>query len=130
MPFTRIDMPSGKTPEYRAVVADTVQDALHTALGVPMEERFQVLTEHAPGTLVIDPGYLGISRSSDAVVIQVFLNRGRDADLKRKLYAALADGLHARAGLRREDLVVSLVEVGREDWSFGNGKAQLVEDKP
>lgn len=130
MPLARIDMPAGKTPEHRAAVADAVQEALHAALGVPLAERFQVLAEHAPGALVIDPGYLGVSRSPDAVLVQVFLNRGRGAGLKRRFYAALADMLHARAGLRREDLVVSLVEVGPEDWSFGNGEAQLVEDKP
>ena len=128
MPLTRIDMPAGKSPEHRAAVGDCVQEALHAALGVPREERFQVLTEHAPGTLVIDPGYLGISRSPDAVIVQVFLNRGRDAGLKRKFYAALAERLHARAGLRPEDVVVSLVEVGREDWSFGNGEAQLAKE--
>ncbi len=128
MPLTHIDMPAGKTPEYRAAVADAVQEALHATLGVPREERFQVLAEHPPDALVIDPGYLGISRSPDAVIVQVFLNRGRDVSLKRKFYAELTDRLHARAGLRREDVVVSLVEVGREDWSFGNGEAQLAKE--
>lgn len=128
MPLTRIDMPAGKTPEHRAAVADAVQEALHAALGVPQEERFQVLAEHAPGAFVIDGGYLGVTRSPDAIIVQVFLNRGRDAGLKRRFYAALADGLRACVGLRREDLVVSLVEVGPEDWSFGNGEAQLAKE--
>ena len=30
-----------------------------------------------------------------------------------------------RIGLRPEDLVVNLVEVKRENWSFGSGEAQL-----
>ena len=127
MPFTRIDMPSGKTPEYRAAVADAVQEALHAALGVPLEERFKVPAQHVPGCLVIDPSDLGVGRSPDTLVVQVFLNRGRDAALKAKSYAVRADGLHARAGLRREDAVVSLVEVGPDDWSFGNGEAQLAK---
>ena len=128
MPLTRIDMPGGKTPEHRAAVADAVQEALHAALGVPREERFQVLAEHAPGALVIDGGYLGVSRSPETIIVQVFLNRGRAAGLKRRFYKALAEMLQARAGLRREDLVVSLVEVGPEDWSFGNGEAQLAKE--
>jgi phenylpyruvate tautomerase PptA (4-oxalocrotonate tautomerase family) len=57
-------------------------------------------------------------------VIQVTLNEGRDADMKSRFYRTLADGLRERVGLRPEDLVVNLVEVKRENWSFGNGKAQ------
>ncbi len=125
MPLVRIDMPVGRPPEVRAALGDAVQQALHDALGVPMAERFQVIAEHPPGGLVVDPGYLGVARSAEAVVIQVTLNRGRDADKKKHLFATLADLLHARVGLRREDVVVSLVEVGREDWSFGNGQEQL-----
>jgi 4-oxalocrotonate tautomerase len=75
---------------------------------------------------VIDRTYLGIDRSADAIVVQVTLNEGRDADVKRNFYRTLADGLRERVGLRPEDLVVNLVEVKRENWSFGRGEAQFV----
>ena len=125
MPLVRIDLPAGRPPADRVALGDAVQQALHDALGVPIDERFQVIAEHPPGNLLVDPGYLGVVRSPDAVLIQVTLNRGRDAGRKRHFFAVLADALHERVGLRREDVVVSLVEVGREDWSFGNGEAQL-----
>jgi 4-oxalocrotonate tautomerase len=32
--------------------------------------------------------------------------------------------LHERLGLRREDVMIVLVEVKKENWSFGNGVAQ------
>src|ERR1700753_2805781 len=99
---------------------------MHAALKVPLEERFHIFTEHAPADLVIDPTYLGIDRSADATVIQVTLNEARDADMKSRFYRTLVDGLRERVGLRPEDLVVNLVEGKRENWSFGNGKAQLV----
>ena len=126
MPLVRIDMPAGKPADYRQAVLETVQSAMHAALGVPLHERFHIVTERSPADLAIDPGYLGIPRSSDAMVVQVTLNAGRDAARKKVFYRAIADGLHARVGLRREDVVISLVEVSREDWSFGNGEAQLV----
>ncbi len=44
--------------------------------------------------------------------------------MKKAFYAAVADGLHERVGLRREDVVIGLVEVKKENWSFGNGEAQ------
>jgi phenylpyruvate tautomerase PptA (4-oxalocrotonate tautomerase family) len=126
MPLVRVELPSGKAANYRAAVGQAIQEAMHAALKVPLEERFQIFTEHSPGNLVIDPNYLGIDRSADAVVVQVTLNEGRDADVKRSFYRALADGLRERVGLRLEDLVVNLVEVKRENWSFGRGEAQLV----
>jgi len=124
MPFVRIDLPQGKPPEYRAGIGDVVYEAMRTTLNVPENDRFQVITEHAPGGLVIDPTYLGIARSADAVTIQVTLNAGRSVELKKAFYRAVADGLHERLGLRREDVFINLVEVPKENWSFGNGEAQ------
>ena len=126
MPLVRVELPTGKPAEYRAAVSEAIQQAMHAALKVPPEERFHIFTEHAPADLVIDRTYLGIKRSADAIVVQVTLNEGRDAEVKRGFYRTLADGLRGRVGLRPEDLVVNLVEVKRENWSFGRGEAQLV----
>ncbi|MFY9292905.1 MAG: tautomerase family protein [Methylorubrum rhodinum] len=124
MPLARIDLPQGKPPVYRQTVGDVVYEAMRTTLNVPENDRFQVIAEHAPGGLVIDPTYLGIARSADALTIQVTLNAGRSVELKKAFYRAVADGLHERLGLRREDVFISLVEVPKENWSFGNGEAQ------
>jgi 4-oxalocrotonate tautomerase len=126
MPLVRVEMPAGKPAEYRAAVGEAIQQAMHTALKVPLEERFHIFAEHGHGNLVIDQTYLGIERSVDAIVVQVTLNEGRDAEVKRGFYRTLADGLRERIGLRPDDLVVNLVEVKRENWSFGSGEAQLV----
>jgi 4-oxalocrotonate tautomerase len=67
---------------------------------------------------------LGIEYSRDLTVIQITCNDGRTVEQKRALFAAIADNLVDRAGLRREDVFVNLVEVGKENWSFGNGLAQ------
>ena len=124
MPFVRIDLPRGKPPDYRRTVGDVVYEAMRATLNVPENDRFQVIAEHAPGGLIIDPTYLGIERSAEALTIQVTLNAGRSVELKQAFYRAVADGLHARLGLRREDVFINLVEVPKENWSFGNGEAQ------
>jgi len=124
MPLARIDLPSGHSAEYRAAVGEVVYTAMLSALKVPQNDRFQVIVEHSGGDLVINPEYLGIQRSSAAVVIQVTLNEGRTLEAKRAFYKALADALHERVGLRREDILINLVEVKKENWSFGNGEAQ------
>ena len=124
MPLARIDLPAGKPASYRRAVADVVYEAMVEALNAPKDDRFQVIAEHTPDTLIADPTYLGIARSADALIIQLTLNEGRSVEAKKAFYKAVADGLHARVGLRREDVVINLVEVKKENWSFGNGIAQ------
>ncbi len=123
MPLVRIDLPAGKPAPYRAAASAVVYDAMVAALNVPKGDRFQVIAEHAAENLVIDPAYLGIQRSSDCIIVQVTLNEGRTVAQKRAFYLAVADGLHERLGQRREDVVINLVEVAKENWSFGNGDA-------
>ena len=124
MPLARIDLPAGKPASYRRAVADVVYEAMVAVLKAPKDDRFQVIAEHGRDTLIIDPTYLGIERSADALIIQLTLNEGRAVEVKQAFYKAVADGLHARVGLRREDLFINLVEVKKENWSFGNGIAQ------
>jgi phenylpyruvate tautomerase PptA (4-oxalocrotonate tautomerase family) len=124
MPLARIDIPAGKPPEYGRAVADVVYEAMIATLNAPKDDRFQVVTEHTLDTLFIDPNYLGIERSPNALIIQLTLNEGRTVEVKKAFYKAVADGLHERVGLRREDVFINLVEVKKENWSFGNGIAQ------
>jgi phenylpyruvate tautomerase PptA (4-oxalocrotonate tautomerase family) len=99
-----------------------VHRALVETVGVPEADRFQIITEHAPETLVYDRDYLGIARTDGIVLIQITFSSGRTLDQKRLLYRRIADRL-VEAGVRREDVWVNLVEVPRENWSFGNGIA-------
>ncbi|MDR5753255.1 MULTISPECIES: tautomerase family protein [unclassified Caballeronia] len=124
MPLVRIDLAQGQSAEYRAALADEVYNAMTKTLNVPANDRFMVVTGHEAGDFIADPSYLGIERTPECVIVQITLNAGRDVNMKRAFYKALADGLHERVGLRREDLFISLVEVAKENWSFGNGEAQ------
>lgn len=127
MPLVRVDLLEGKSADYLAILGQVVYDAMRTTLNVPADDRFQVIAQHKPGTLFIDERYLGIERSKECVLIQVTLNAGRSVDMKKDFYRTLADGLHARLGLRKQDVFISLVEVAKENWSFGNGQAQYAD---
>jgi 4-oxalocrotonate tautomerase len=126
MPLVRIDLVVGKSAAYRSAISDVVYDAMTSVLKAPEHDRFMVISEHSRDNLVVDPDYLGIHRTADAVLIEVILNEGRSVATKQGFYRAVADGLHERIGLRREDVVIGLVEVKKENWSFGNGEAQYV----
>jgi 4-oxalocrotonate tautomerase len=122
MPLVRIDCAAGKPADYREAISEGVHAALVGAFNVPEDDRFQVIGEHS--RIVRPQTYLGIEYSDELVIIQITCNEGRTVEQKKALFAMIADKLVASPGLRREDVVVSLVEVKKENWSFGNGIAQ------
>jgi phenylpyruvate tautomerase PptA (4-oxalocrotonate tautomerase family) len=99
-------------------------------MGVPNDDRFQVITEHPKAELQFDRNYLGIKRSDDCIFVQITLSIGRTVEMKQRFYKAVADGLHETLKLRREDVFINLVEGPKENWSFGNGEAQYVSEQP
>jgi 4-oxalocrotonate tautomerase len=127
MPLVRIDLLAGKTPEYHAQIGQVVYQAMVETLNVPKDDRFQIIADHSRGNLIFDRDYLGIHRSDDCVVLQITLNGGRTVEMKQRFYKAVADGLHETLTLRPEDVFINLVEVQKENWSFGNGEAQYAD---
>jgi 4-oxalocrotonate tautomerase len=122
MPLVRIDLRKGKDAAYRQQIGRVVYEAL-VSVGVPKNDRFQLIGEYDAGNFLFDTDYLGIHRSGDLVMIQITWNDGRTVEQKKTLYKAIADGLSADLGIRREDVLINLVEVKKENWSFGNGVA-------
>jgi phenylpyruvate tautomerase PptA (4-oxalocrotonate tautomerase family) len=127
MPFVRISLHASKSADYRRAIADGVHQAMVETLGVPAQDRFQVVTEHDADGLIYDPSYLGIERTDDVVFVQVTLSGGRKPKQKRDFYARAAELLAKRPGLKPQELLINLVEVAWENWSFGDGKAQYTE---
>jgi len=127
MPLVRIDLRTGTSPEYRKALGDGVHRAMIEALAIPPDDRFQVITEHPAEGLIYDPQYLGIHRSDKVVFVQITLSAGRKPQQKRKLYKRMAEILAESPGLKPQDLVINLVEVAWENWSFGNGEAQYMD---
>jgi 4-oxalocrotonate tautomerase len=123
MPLVRIDLRKGKDPAYRKKIGHVVYEAL-VSVGVPPKDRFQVVGEYDADDFLFDADYLDIHRSDDLVMIQITWNEGRTLEQKKALYKAIVDDLKAEIGLRPEDVLINLVEVKKENWSFGNGVAQ------
>lgn len=124
MPLVRIDLAKGTSAEHRKAIGEIIYTAMTETINVPADDKFQVITEHAPEELNFPKSYLGIAYSKDIVFIQITLNAGRTVEMKKAFYKRIADDLHAQLKIRREDVFINLVEVARENWSFGNGVAQ------
>jgi len=124
MPFVRIDLAKGKSAEHRKAIGEIIYKVMTEVINVPADDKFQVITEHPPEGLNFPKSYLGIDYSNDIVFIQITLNTGRTIEMKKAFYKRIADELHTQLKIRREDVFINLVEVAKENWSFGNGIAQ------
>ncbi|MFC0672532.1 tautomerase family protein [Brachybacterium hainanense] len=125
MPLVRITTQVGRTPAQIQELGDIVQDVMLEHFAAPPGDRYQIIEELPVGAIRAEDTGLGIERSAGVTIIHI-TQQGRDAAQKQAVYARLAQRLGAAGLVRPEDLVVAVVLNGREDWSFGHGRAQFL----
>jgi 4-oxalocrotonate tautomerase len=122
MPLVYVTLAEGTSSlEQRAQIGEGIYRALIEVANVPKDDRFQVFREVPATNLIYSPDYMGFDRSPSVVFVQIFLNAGRTVQIKEALYAAISENL-GEAGVRGDDLVINLVDVPKENWSFGQGE--------
>ena len=125
MPLARIDISKNASDELIRIVSEAVYRAMVEVANVPAHDKFQVINRHAADEMIYpQEGYLGVNYTPGLIIIQVTWVGGRSTDVKKKFYRQVADEIHERGGVRKQDVWINLVETGREDWSFGNGEMQ------
>lgn len=127
MPLVRIDLSRAVDADKARAIGETINKAMIEVINVPSGDKFQVITRHSPEERNLTSEYLGIHDSDNTVLIQITLNQGRAVELKKAFYRRVADDL-AGLGLRKQDVIINLVEVPKENWSFGNGEMQYGSD--
>jgi 4-oxalocrotonate tautomerase len=123
MPLVEITLRKGKSAEYLRAVADAIHDALVAQANVPPDDRFQIIHQIDETSLIAHPSYGGVNRSNDLIVVKITLNAGRTVEIKKNLYADITQRLGKAADVRPDDVMICLVEVVKENWSFGGGRA-------
>lgn len=127
MPLVRIDLVTGRPAGHRRQLGDLVYQAMVDILKAPQDDKFQILTEHPPSDLNFAKSYLGIEHGDEPVLIQITLNQGRSVEQKKAFYQRVAEDLHSQLDVRREDVIINLVEAAKENWSFGSGLAPYAQ---
>ena len=122
MPLVRITLRKGHSPEFLRDASSAVHDALVAVANVPADDKFHIIEEVEADRLIAHPTYGGVSRGEGLIVVQITLNAGRTPEIKRALYAEIAKRLQESVDVRPDDVLVSLVEVTKENWSFGGGR--------
>ncbi len=125
MPLARIDIAKSASAETVRTISNVVYDAMTGVANVPANDKFQIVTRHSQDELIYPAdGYLGVTYTPNIVFIQVTWNSGRSVDVKKAFYESVARGIAEKTGIRIQDVWISLIDVAREDWSFGNGEMQ------
>ncbi|HXI13078.1 MAG TPA: tautomerase family protein [Thermoanaerobaculia bacterium] len=123
MPFVKVFLREGKDEQYLSGLSRAIQEALVAEANVPADDQFQVLIELPATRLIAHPSYGNVARGNDLVIIEITLNAGRSVEIKKNLYQAIVRNLAFSSGVRPDDVLISLLEVTKENWSFGNGIA-------
>ena len=125
MPLIRFDLLEGRTEAELKTLLYAAHEAMLEAFRVPPGDRYQIVTEHKPSRMIIEDTGLGIPRTKDVVVVQVF-TRPRSQEMKQDFYRLLTEKLEAACGIAPADVMVSCVVNSDADWSFGHGRAQFL----
>ena len=126
MPLVRISLRKGKPASYRKKIADNIYQALRETFDVPEEDRFMTIDEYEASNFFYSPNYMGIERDDDFIVVQITVSNTRTVAQKQALFKRIAERLQGDLGLKPDDIFINLLEVGKENWSFGRGIAQYV----
>jgi Tautomerase enzyme len=125
MPLLRFDLIAGRTDGELRDLLDAAHRAIVDAFGVPVRDRYQIVHEHRASRMIIEDTGLDIPRTEKVVFLQV-TSRKREKKQKEEFYRLLCEELDKSCGISPSDVVVSFVENGDEDWSFGLGRAQFL----
>ena len=126
MPLTRVSVRRGKSETQRKAILRNIYEAMHEVFNVPEDDYFMVLTEHDPTDFIFPKRLAGIEHSDNLVLVQITCNNTRTVEQKQALYKRIVERLKADPGIAPNDVLVSLVEVAKENWSMGNGVATYV----
>jgi phenylpyruvate tautomerase PptA (4-oxalocrotonate tautomerase family) len=121
MPFTRISLLKGKSPDYLRILSDNLHKAMVETFEVPPDDRFQAIHQHEPRELIFDRNYLSGPRSGDFVLFVITAGRPRSAAVKAEFYQRLVALLAEGPGVRPEDVMVIINTTQTDEWSFGRG---------
>jgi 4-oxalocrotonate tautomerase len=124
MPLVRVSLRRGKSDDYKKAIGDGVYQALRETFTVPEEDRFVTVSEHSESEFQFSKSYMDIARTDDLVILQITVSNTRTVEQKKALFARIVELLGQKPGLRKEDVFINLLEVAKENWSFGNGVAQ------
>jgi phenylpyruvate tautomerase PptA (4-oxalocrotonate tautomerase family) len=127
MPYVQISLMKGRTRASLERISDSIHQALVNAFNIPELDKFQVIHEVDKGNMIFPHQYLGIPHTQDIIYIHITAKSGRTLPMKKELYQNIAANICEKESISQDDIFIVLSETCEENWSFGQGQAQLVQ---
>ena len=125
MPFVRIEIYEGRSPEEVQLLADTVHEAVVKDFAAPPGDRFQIIQQHPREQMIMLDFGMGFKRTNKLVFMEI-VSQGRTVEQKQAFYSKVAELFEERGIAGPDDLIISMVDNTRADWSLGRGRAQFI----
>ena len=117
MPLIQVDLDRDLFESSGEQLSSAVHQAQLDALDIPANDLFQVFTPHSPGELRFDPTYNDVDRQR-LVLVRITMVHMHSVATKQQLFGAIVKRFE-EVGVRPEDVLISVVENGFEDWYAG-----------
>ncbi|APT46463.1 tautomerase family protein [Bacillus safensis] len=129
MPFVKVSYIENEyDKESLASISQTIMKALMKEFHVPEKDYFQVFSSHKKEEFYYDSNYLlRHERDHRLLYIHITCGSGRTQEQKQFLYKEIAEQLYDQLHIPKENVFIMLIETGLENWSFGEGFAQMIK---
>ncbi|MDR7242848.1 tautomerase family protein [Priestia megaterium] len=133
MPFVHVYYPEYQLNDKELKkVSNYIHQSLIAQFHIPEDDYFQLFLPYPSQHFFYDSQYLlenGEKRTDNMIYISITCGQGRTVEQKKKLYQSIAEGLHIDLAISTNNIFITLNETPVENWSFGQGIAQMVNQK-
>lgn len=127
MPYVQISLVKGRSKDSIRNISNSIHQALVEEFNIPELDKFQIVNELEESNLIFPLEYLGIPHTKNIIYIHITAKSGRTIKMKKNLYEKIASYITDKEDISKNDIFIVLSENNEENWSFGRGKAQLIE---
>ncbi|HDR7761417.1 TPA: tautomerase family protein [Bacillus cereus] len=129
MPFVSVYYPEGlSNKEELKKVSNSIHKSLIEHFEIPENDYFQMFFPYPPNQFFYDPYYLleEKKRTENILHVSITCGPGRTINQKKRLYQSISRAISNHLNISTTDIFIILNETSAENWSFGQGVAQLV----
>ncbi|PFR98036.1 tautomerase family protein [Priestia megaterium] len=133
MPFVNVYYPECLLNDKKLKeVSNCIHQSLIQHFHIPKDDYFQLFLPYPSHHFFYDSQYLlenGGKRTDQMIYISITCGQGRTIQQKKKLYQSIAEELSTHLNIFTNNIFITLNETPLENWSFGQGIAQMVNPK-
>lgn len=123
MPLIQVDLKRSVFQDKGKEISNAIHNSLVEGLGMDITDLFQVFRPHEEEEIIFSPTYDNRDRR-DLIIVRITMVNMFSLEQKKKTYKELTKRL-VDIGIRRDDILVCVIENSAENWSLGEKEVIL-----